>query len=68
MPMAREAGSVCKGLEFEGLLPYHRIGSDKYAGLSRSYTMAHIQPPSKQYMSELLEIVEEQGLIGQIGG
>ncbi len=50
------------------LLPYHRIGSDKYAGLGRKYEMAHISPPSKEKMQELLKIVTKYGLIGQIGG
>ena len=50
------------------LLPYHRIGSDKYAGLGRAYTMAHIQPPDKETMQGLLEVVNRSGLCGQIGG
>ena len=50
------------------LLPYHRIGSDKYAGLGRQYTMAHITPPKKEQMEHLLAIVNETGLIGKIGG
>ncbi len=50
------------------LLPYHRIGSDKYAGLGRKYEMAHISPPSKEHMQKLLDIVNKYGLKGQIGG
>ena len=50
------------------LLPYHRIGSDKYAGLGRTYTMAHIEPPTKEKMQTLLSVVESVGLRGQIGG
>lgn len=50
------------------LLPYHRIGSDKYAGLGRSYTMDHIQPPSRGTMEKLLSVVRAVGLEGQIGG
>lgn len=50
------------------LLPYHRIGSDKYAGLGRPYTMAHISPPPKEQMERLLAIVNATGLIGKIGG
>ena len=50
------------------LLPYHRIGSDKYKGLGRSYTMAHISPPTGEQMNALLEIVNATGLIGKIGG
>ena len=50
------------------ILPYHRIGSDKYAGLGRSYEMKDIEPPSKELMQKLLEVVESEGLRGQIGG
>ena len=50
------------------LLPYHRIGSDKYAGLGRKYEMSHISPPSKEHMQTLLKVVNEYGLKGQIGG
>ena len=50
------------------LLPYHRIGSDKYAGLGRKYEMAHISPPSKEKMGVLLESAKKYGLIVQIGG
>ena len=50
------------------LLPYHRIGSDKYAGLGRIYTMAHIQPPDRETMQRLLDVVNRTGLCGQIGG
>ena len=50
------------------LLPYHRIGSDKYAGLGRPYLMSHISPPPKEKMQALLECVNKTGLKGQIGG
>ncbi len=50
------------------LLPYHRIGSDKYAGLGRKYEMSHISVPSKEHIQELLKVVNKYGLKGQIGG
>ena len=50
------------------ILPYHKIGSDKYAGLGRRYTMSHIDSPSKEHMLMLKETVEKHGLICQIGG
>ena len=50
------------------LLPYHRIGSDKYAGLGRAYEMAHISLPSKEHMNTLCEVVKKYGLNCQIGG
>ncbi len=61
---ARSLGTV----EEMHLLPYHRIGSDKYAGLGREYTMAHIEVPAKEKMQRLLDVVNAVGLRGQIGG
>ncbi len=65
--IAKFASSL-KGVEEMHLLPYHRIGSDKYVGLGREYTMKDIEPPSKELMNELLEVVKSFGLKGQIGG
>ena len=56
------------GVKEMHLLPYHRIGSDKYAGLGRTYTMAHVSPPPREQMEQLLEIVCATGLNGKIGG
>lgn len=50
------------------LLPYHRIGSDKYAGLGRRYGMEHIAIPGKDKMESLLRRVEKTGIKGKIGG
>ena len=65
--IARFAASL-PGVEEMHLLPYHRIGSDKYKGLGREYTLSHIEPPSQELMQELLSVVERCGLRGQIGG
>lgn len=50
------------------LLPYHRMGYDKYIGLGRDYLMGDIQPPSAEKMQRLLNVVESYGLEGHIGG
>ncbi len=50
------------------LLPYHRLGQDKYKGLGREYEMAHITPPADEKMERLLEISKSYGLKAQIGG
>ncbi len=50
------------------LLPYHRLGQDKYDGLGRVYTLKEIQPPPEEKMSYLLSVAEESGLKCQIGG
>lgn len=65
--IARFAASL-PGVEEMHLLPYHRIGSDKYKGLGREYSLSHIEPPPQDYMKKLLEVVNRCGLRGQIGG
>ncbi len=50
------------------LLPYHRLGSDKYDGLGRRYSLSEINPPSREKMEHLLSVAEESGLKCQIGG
>lgn len=50
------------------LLPYHRLGQDKYEGLGREYELSHIEPLSNEYMEELSEVVRSSGLQCQIGG
>ncbi len=57
-----------RGVKEMHILPYHRIGTDKYKGLGREYSLTGIEPPSKELMNELLEVVESYGLKGQIGG
>mgnify|MGYP003296106087 CR=1 FL=1 len=64
--IARYAKSI--GVKEMHILPYHRLGKDKYAGLGREYTLNQIEPPSKELMNELLDVVRSEGLIGQIGG
>ena len=50
------------------LLPYHRLGQDKYAGLGRSYAFRGVEPPTMERMEYLLSVAEESGLKCQIGG
>ena len=64
--IARFAVSI--GVKEIHLLPYHRIGSDKYAGLGRNYTMSHISVPTKEKMQTLLDVALSEGLEAQIGG
>ena len=64
--IARYAKSI--GVEEMHILPYHRLGRDKYAGIGRTYTLDGIEPPSRELMNELLSVVLDAGLRGQIGG
>lgn len=51
------------------LLPYHRLGQDKYEGLGREYLMKDILPPANEHMEMLKKTVtENSSLICQIGG
>jgi len=68
-----EIGAIAKyakeiGVKEMHILPYHRLGKDKYYGLGRTYALESIEPPSKELMNELLEVVESYGLKAQIGG
>ena len=51
------------------LLPYHRLGQDKYTGLGREYLMGDVKPPSNEKMKTLLYTAsQESGIECQIGG
>ena len=56
------------GVKEHHLLPYHRLGSDKYARLGRNYALKEIEPPTQERMEYLLEVARESGLHCQIGG
>ena len=57
-----------EGVKEYHLLPYHRLGQDKYAGLERNYSLKEIEPPTQEKMQYLLSVAEESGLKCQIGG
>ncbi len=53
------------------LLPYHRMGEDKYKGLGREYTLSGIPPMDISHIKPLLEVAKVAGkgkLLCQIGG
>lgn len=51
------------------LLPYHRLGQDKYEGLGRTYLMGSMGPPTNEKMELLLKVAEQTSKIEcQIGG
>ena len=51
------------------LLPYHRLGQDKYTGLGRPYLMGDILPPENEHMEMLKKAVESVSKLScQIGG
>lgn len=50
------------------LLPYHRLGKDKYDGLGREYELDHLDLIPQEKMEKLLEVAKKSGLNCQIGG
>ena len=60
--------SSLPGVHRMHLLPYHRLGMDKYAGLGRDFSLADVVPPTPAHMQELLAAALRSGLECQIGG
>ncbi len=50
------------------LLPYHRLGVEKYARLGRSYELAGLEPPGDERLRALAALVEAEGVPCRIGG
>lgn len=67
MEIAEFASSLPNVKELH-LLPYHRLGQDKYKGLGRVYELADLVPPTDEQMQQLLKKAETTGLKCQIGG
>ena len=65
--IAKYVSEIMPGGEIN-LLPYHRLGLDKYKGLGREYTLPDITPPEDEKMQRLLKVAESYGLKARIGG
>lgn len=63
-----EFASSLKAVKQIHLLPYHRLGLDKYNALGREYTLNEILPPEDEKMNILKQAAEKSGLYCQIGG
>lgn len=64
-----EFADALPGVEELHLLPYHRLGQDKYEGLGRKYLMDGILPPEPEKMKTLKMAAESvSSLRVQIGG
>lgn len=50
------------------LLPYHRMGMDKYKRLNKKYKLEDLKEPTPTQMKELSECFKENGLNVKIGG
>lgn len=51
-----------KHLKEVAILPYHRIGVEKYAGLGREYKLQHVHPLSKEHLKKVGELLRSYGL------
>ncbi len=60
--------STLQGVTELHLLPYHRLGQDKYTQLGRQYELDGIEPPENPKMQRLLETARKSGLSCRIGG
>jgi pyruvate formate lyase activating enzyme len=50
------------------ILPYHKVGADKYRRLGQSYTLEDIEPPDVERTEEIAERMRSFGLEVKIGG
>ncbi len=55
------------GAEKVSILPYHKLAEEKYKQLGKQYTMAHLEPPSKEYLQQIQKFIESFGLQVTIG-
>lgn len=56
------------GIEQVDLLPYHKIGSDKYERINMINPMPDTQPPSDARMIEIARVFQNSGLTVKTGG
>jgi pyruvate formate lyase activating enzyme len=56
------------GLREIDLLPYHRIGTDKYRRLGRPYELAELQPPGAEAMENIRRVFADAGIEASVGG
>lgn len=57
-----------RGVKQIHLLPYHRLGYDKYVGLGREYLMGDVKTPTREQMEKLKKSAQCSGLEVVIGG
>jgi pyruvate formate lyase activating enzyme len=62
---ARQLGANVQRIE---LLPYHRLGANRYNQLGMPYTLGEIEEPGMEQMENLKDIVASVGVEVQIGG
>jgi len=63
-----EFAKSLRGVKMVHLLPYHRLGADKYKGIGREYSLANLELNSDEKMQKLKQVVIDTGMGCQIGG
>lgn len=56
------------GLKNVDLLPYHRIGGDKYGRLHLKYRLPDLAPPSAEHMESIAARLRREGFTVRVGG
>jgi pyruvate formate lyase activating enzyme len=60
--------AVLPHLDRVDILPYHRIGTDKYHRLNKAYSLPDLRSPSENKMTEIGRTIATFGLSVKIGG
>lgn len=50
------------------ILPYHKIGSQKYSRFSIEYKMDGVEEPSREHVEKIKNTIETAGFVTKIGG
>jgi pyruvate formate lyase activating enzyme len=50
------------------ILPYHRLGTPKYAQIGEPYTLSNVIPPDKSKLNSIKEMIESFNIEVNIGG
>jgi pyruvate formate lyase activating enzyme len=50
------------------VLPYHRLGDEKYGRLSKPYRLSETRPPTEEKVAEAVRILGGFGLRAGVGG
>jgi pyruvate formate lyase activating enzyme len=54
-------------VEKVSLLPYHKLGEEKYRQLGKQYTMANLVPPTGEHLQKVQKFIDSFGLQVTIG-
>lgn len=65
---AEFASSLGNNLLMIELLPYHKLGMHTYIRMGRDYSLKDVEPPNREQMDQLKQIVEMSGVKFQVTG